>query len=545
MNGLFAAAGGHGDATVNYTRGTIDITQTDTGIAAGIFAASGDVGSATINTARGTTVMVSGQGSPLFGIDAFASGGNAMANVASTILINGSPTTTSTSYKRNPTGIIATTDPNLTTDPIGSASVTYSGPGITVHGGGGLGIVAVAGSPGATAPSGSVTVNASGPIVADGSSAIGILADSGTVRNIVDGNGPTTTTGPVRVTASNVSTPGQFGTAVSAIGGSGGVTVNIPSGGSIMGGWQATPFTIPVVTPFTTPGSLLLPGIPPASVTPPGNISAISGLPAAGIFLSANGAGAATLNNDGSIGALSDLAILGDPNVTNNGAITGFVQFTGGGNNIVNNGTFNLRNFADTNGDGVRDTVRVAVADLGTGSGNTFTNNGTLALAALPGTPPPKIDITGEYLPLGNPNNTTAFGGNLQGQLIGVATFTNSGVIDLQGPAGNPVPGDVLMITGGRGGSIPRSGGGTFVSNGGSLLLDTVLNQGGAATLSDTLVVDGTSVGPNGATKTFIHDAGDGKQAALTVGDGILVVQVLDSTRSALGAFTLAPRKCH
>ena len=78
---------------------------------------------------------------------AFASGGNATVDVASTILINGSPTTPTTSYGRNPSGIIATTDPrNATTDPIGSASVIYSGPGITVHGGGGLGIVAVAGS---------------------------------------------------------------------------------------------------------------------------------------------------------------------------------------------------------------------------------------------------------------------------------------------------------------------------------------------------------------------------------------------------------------
>ena len=45
--------------------------------------------------------------------------------------------------------------------------------------------------------------------------------------------------------------------------------------------------------------------------------------------------------------------------------ITGFVQFTGGDNSIVNNGTFDLRHFADTNGDGVRDTLRVAIADLG------------------------------------------------------------------------------------------------------------------------------------------------------------------------------------
>jgi Autochaperone Domain Type 1 len=65
-----------------------------------------------------------------------------------------------------------------------------------------------------------------------------------------------------------------------------------------------------------------------------------------------------------------------------------------------------------------------------------------------------------------------------------------------------------------------------------------VLNEGGAATHSDTLVVDGTSVGPNGATQTFIRNAGGA--GALTVGDGILVVEVLDPARSAAGAFALS-----
>jgi outer membrane autotransporter protein len=118
--------------------------------------------------------------------------------------------------------------------------------------------------------------------------------------------------------------------------------------------------------------------------------------------------------------------------------------------------------------------------------------------------------------------------------LIGVATFTNSGTIDLQA---NPVPGDVLMITGGRGGSTPGTGGGGTFITGGKLMLDTVLNEGGAATLSDTLVVDGTQVGPNGATSIAIRNAGG--TGALTQGDGILVVQVLDPARSAGGAFEL------
>jgi autotransporter family porin len=236
--------------------------------------------------------------------------------------------------------------------------------------------------------------------------------------------------------------------------------------------------------------------------------SPLFGVPAAGVILGSAGGIAtlptATLTNDGSIGALSDRAVASSPlfpsnntSIINNRLITGFVDLVGGNNSIVNNGTFDLRHFADTTGltdsggNGVRDTVRVAVADLGTGPGNTFTNNGTLALAKLD-TPATTLDSTGRYLPVanvpaGNPHNEMALGGPLQGQIIGVQTFTNSGVIDLQS---NPAPGDVMMITGGRGGSAPGpDGGGTFISNGGVLKLDTVLNQGGSATLSDTLVV--------------------------------------------------------
>ncbi len=118
------------------------------------------------------------------------------------------------------------------------------------------------------------------------------------------------------------------------------------------------------------------------------------------------------------------------------------MQFTGGDNSIINNGTFNLRHFADTTGSG-RDTLRVAIADLGDGLNNSFTNNGTLRLPAVTGAT--TLDSTGQYLPLGNPNNAMALGGPLQGHLIGVSTFTNSGTIDLQS---NPVAGDVLVITG-------------------------------------------------------------------------------------------------
>jgi outer membrane autotransporter protein len=488
-----APAGIAGNASVTYNSGTINVQGN---FAAGIFA-SANAGSATITALAGTNIIVSQQFSSDIlqpGVDAFSSSGAATAAVASTILINGSPTVPTTNYKSNPTGIRATSDLGT------AAAVTYSGPGITVHGGGGLGIVAVTGN-------GSATVSASGgPIIADGSNAIGILADSGTIRNQAQGRPVETTTDAVQVTASNVSTLGQFGTAISATGGSGGVTVTIPSGGSIMGGWQAD---------VTSVGSTY-------------------GLPAAGVILGSS-VGTATLTNDGTIGALSDRAVASSPlfpsnntSIINNGTITGFVQLVGSNNSIVNNGTFNLRHFADTNGDGTRDTLRVAVTDLGPG---TFTNNGMLALLGGPGAT--TLDATGQYLPLGLTFNAMALGGPVQGQILGAKTFTNSGIIDLQA---NPVAGDVLLISGGH--TPGANGGGTFISNGGQLLLDTVLNEGGANSRSDVLVVDGTSLGVGGATKMSILNAGGA--GALTVGDGILVVQVLDPNRSAPGVFALA-----
>src|SRR5262249_21210899 len=150
-------------------------------------------------------------------------------------------------------------------------SVNYTGQGITTMGGNGSGILATSGR-------GSLSRNALGPInTTDGSNAVGILADSGTLARIQNGLSPTTTTGPVQVNATNVTTVGEFATGISATAGSGGVTVTIPSGVLIMGGWQ--PDVISVGTTY--------------------------GLRATGVVLGSAGGGTATLTNNGSIGALS------------------------------------------------------------------------------------------------------------------------------------------------------------------------------------------------------------------------------------------------
>ena len=316
----------------------------------------------------------------------------------------------------------AAADPNLRNDGLGIRAFSFSDAPISVS----LTSQGSITDPGrkrhrhrSLSSSGSVAVNSSGPITTTNSGAFGILADSGNILNngniiniinpILVPGGPinvsapgvilttggeahgiwaASTTGPVEVTMTNVSTTGEFSTGINAervIGRNGQRRVRRIGDGRLAG------------RPYRRRADLRS--------------------PAAGVILNSTG-GTATLNNFGSIGALSDRAIAGDPVVINNGTITGFVQFTGGDNSIVNNGLFDLRHFADTNGDGVRDTLRVAIADLGDGPNNSFTNNGTLRLPAVTGAT--TLDSTGQYLPLGNPNNAMALGGPLQGHLVGV-----------------------------------------------------------------------------------------------------------------------------
>jgi autotransporter family porin len=86
--------------------------------------------------------------------------------------------------------------------------------------------------------------------------------------------------------------------------------------------------------------------------------------------------------------------------------------------------------------------------------------------------------------------------------MLGATSFINSGKIDLQA---NAVAGDVLLVTGGA--TPGTAGGATFVSNGGSLFLDTKLNSS-APSHSDVLVVDEVGVGAAGPTRIFVRNAG-------------------------------------
>lgn len=511
---LLTGTAGAGDASVLYHSGTINLAGSGP---RGILAWTGGDGSTAATTEAGTVINTTsgergGPGVYVFSASA-ASNRTVTATIASEINAVG-PATFADSNR--PNGIRAFSGQNA---PI---SVTYAGPRITTSGGNGVGIIALSGG-------GTIDVTSSGSIATNGTGALGIYTETSSqiarfatefpgasvyagpatgATTTVSASGPistvgaeshgiwaSSTNGSVVVNARQIVTTGQFSAAVHAEGTA--TSVNIATGGSAMGGWQADV----------------------------ASVGSIYGLPAAGVVLSSTG-GAATLTNNGSIGALSDRAVLGDPVIFNNGTMTGFVTLVGQ-SDYHNNGSFNLRHFADTNGDGARDTLRVAVSDLG-GPGSTFENNGTLSLQGGPGAT--TLDSNGQYLPHGNANNSMALGGPAQGQILGVSAFTNSGAINLQS---NPVAGDVLVISGGT--APGEDGSGTFTSNGGSLLVDTRLDEGGPNALSDVLVVDGTAVGAAGPTRLRILNAGGA--GALTIGNGIPVVEVIDDARSVAGAF--------
>ncbi len=280
--------------------------------------------------------------------------------------------------------------------------------------------------------------------------------------------------------------------------------------------------------------------------------------PGAGVYIQRQGGNSPitlTIQAGGSVGALSDLAIglnsdLNDSGITieNSGTITGYINLAlgaGGGDDVLNNyssNSFNLRNFYDSDGDGVRDTEGVAVSDFG--PGNDLFNNtisGTLRLSTVTGAT--NFDPDMAYVPPGHTARSLSVDGVEHGALVNLETFINSGVIDMQdartgGTA--PVWGDRLVITGNSSVTAGMtSGGGVFRSNGGLLMLDTVLNDG-TNDQTDVLVIDRAELAPGGPTGVRIDVAGgNGGITGNGPTDGILVINALDMAGSDPGAFDL------
>lgn len=429
----------------------------------------------------------------------------------------------------------------LATSTNGALSITNNG-AITTTGLNSRGIELTS-TGGSFGPGGAITAGNFAAIQTSGQGSAGILATSTDGNLLVTNGGAISTTGReaygiqatnagagiVTVsTTANVAAIGQFSVGVEAFGSTTNLTVD--AGVTAFGGWQAD-----------------LAGV------------GVNGLPSAGVAIGSRGGGA-TLTNNGAIGALSDRAIVeldrfgigvaGPLTIINNGNVTGYLQL-GAGNSTFQNLTadsFDIRHFADTDGDGVPDTKRVAISDFGAGT-DTFENEagGVVRLAPVSGAA--VTDATGYYVPTtgidSRPLEASFYDFNrdglLQGQLVNLETFDNVGVIDLRGS----VTGNTLVITA-NAAAGGAAGSGVFISDGGQLLLNTRLNDGiplGGQTnsYSDMLIVDGTQLGEGGPTAIGItldpESAG-----ALTTGNGIALVEVRNKQASADGVFVLGDR---
>ena len=159
----------------------------------------------------------------------------------------------------------------------------------------------------------------------------------------------------------------------------------------------------------------------------------------------------------------------------------------------INGGTVDFSNAAITAG-------QINVNNLGTLNGsNNLAVTGDVAIAL------------GSRVIAGNATGTNVMGitGNL----------SNSGSVQLTGPAGQQVAGDRLNVAG------------NYIGNGGQVVLDTVLGDDASAT--DRLVVAGST---SGSTGIFVNNVGG--LGVLTTGDGIMVVDVAGA--SAANAFSLS-----
>ncbi len=250
-----------------------------------------------------------------------------------------------------------------------------------------------------------------------------------------------------------------------------------------------------------------------------------------------------TLNNAGIISSQNDQAIIVNSKsgtnmeINNVGLIEGYLTVAGADTTMNNSGIINLRNLASTQSGLPRDTKSVAIMQFGEGN-NTVNHqrDAILQLAEVSGEH--KIDDSGSFIT--SSNRSIYDSGITQGQLLNVNTFNNAGILDL---SVNQLAGDLLAITGNGdltgqsifdGGTV-TSGGGTFISQSGVLILDTVLNAGGENSESDILVVDNAQNG-SGSTQVFINNTGG--KGELTLGDGIQIVNVLSNADS--DAFKLA-----
>lgn len=222
------------------------------------------------------------------------------------------------------------------------------------------------------------------------------------------------------------------------------------------------------------------------------------------IFDTVTGA-ALTIGRSGSVSALNDRAIAdvdgfrytpvaGGLDVENQGRLTGFVEFGGGDDTMRSSGTWVLRNYADSDGDGRRDRVGDVTAAFGGGT-DRLINSGTMVLASLAG--------GGDRL-----------------SFTGLETFVNAGRLslsDADGGGAGLVAGDLVSFDG------------DYVGQGGTLVFDSEIGGPGAAT--DRLRVAGDV---SGTTRVEIIATG---RPGVPDAEGLLLIEVGGTSEE--GAFAL------
>ncbi|WP_392564245.1 autotransporter outer membrane beta-barrel domain-containing protein [Orbus wheelerorum] len=240
--------------------------------------------------------------------------------------------------------------------------------------------------------------------------------------------------------------------------------------------------------------------------------------------------GTFTVTNDGTLNSSNDRAIFvqnggtASVNVTNASNMTGYIQTgtatdsTFATTNLTNTGAWDLRNTyqaaALNYGNYTKDTEGAAISSFG---GGVIDNQGTISLVAR--NSDLTLDTTGDYHSVGA---LSMADGASQAQLLNVSRFSNSGIIDLTAN-GSSKAGNVLVISGSD--TAGTNGDGTFVANGGSIKMNTVINQGDADSQSDMLVLDNVELG-SAATKIFVTPV-VGSSAVQTINDGIKLIDVL------------------
>jgi outer membrane autotransporter protein len=264
----------------------------------------------------------------------------------------------------------------------------------------------------------------------------------------------------------------------------------------------------------------------------------------AGIDIRASTGTTININSGGSVNAVSGFAIVNSSTglltINNLGTLNGSHVF-GGGNDAFNNlsiNSVNLSRYIDTNVDGIRDTEAVAILDFGAGV-DTFNNSATGALRLSTVIGATAFNTTNETFATGSAGLSLTNAGIEQGHILNLETFLNSGIIslaDAETGGATAIAGDVLVIT-----SLGAPGlGGTsnFVSNGGQLHLDTVLNNGAIDT-TDVLIVDTVTTGTGATAITITNAGGTGAATGTGATDGIRLVEVR-GTGSASDAFILS-----